>query len=184
VVVDPDGFGRTGRPGKLGVLRVADPSTGTLLPADRWKLEGLLVNNDLVGANRVQVAGSHAYVTGSQGDVPAKIVVVDLADPAAPRQVAVLPFCATRGPNGLTVAGRVLFAAGGRTIEAVDVSTPDRPVKLASQQLPEVFPEGRDEAHDLVYRDGYLYVTAQNSHRFAVIKVHAKQILRLAVAGR
>jgi hypothetical protein len=107
-------------------------------------------------------------------------VVVDLSDPTRPVQVAVLRFSDTRGPNGLTVAGDVLFLAGGQTVEAIDVSEPTRPVKLAAYRCLEAFAAGRDSAHDLVYRDGYLYVTGQNDHSFCILRVDSEPIRNLA----
>jgi len=182
VVVDPDCFGRDGNPGKIGVWRVADPETHKLMASDRWALEGRVVSYDLVGANRVQVRGSHAYVAGSQHDKPSRTAVVDLTDPAHPSLTAVVPFSDVRGPNGLTVVGNALFSAGGQTIEAIDISVPHHPIKIAAEKLLDVFPEGRDDAHDLVFRQGYLYVTAQNSNRFAILKVNSPRILELAAA--
>jgi len=180
VVVDPDYFGRDGNPGKIGVWRVADGETHALMPCDRWVLEGRVTSRDLVGANRVQVRGNYAYVAGSQYEKPSRTAVVDLTDPTRLRLAATLPFSDVRGPNGLTVAGNVMFAAGGQTIEAIDIRDPDHPIKLAAERLLDVFPVGRDDAHDLVYRQGYLYVTAQNSNRFAILKIHSSRILELA----
>ena len=37
-----------------------------------------------------------------------------------------------------------------------------------------------DNGHDLMYRDGYLYVTAQNDNRFGVLRVADKKVLELA----
>lgn len=180
VVVDPAGFGSRGLPGKVGVYRVADADTGELMPVEAWKLVGVLENDDLVGANRVQVAGDHAFIAGSRKDRPANAVVVDLSDPSRPAQVAALPFSDTRGPNGLTLAGNVLFLAGGQTVEAIDVSKPERPVKLASYQCLEAFAAGRDSAHDLVYRAGYLYVTGQNDNSLCILRVTRPRIRDLA----
>jgi len=180
VVVDPAGFGRRGLPGKLGVYRVADPTTHELSPVETWELVGVLENNDLVGANRVQVAGNHAFIGGSRGDQPSNVVIADISNPTRPAQVAVLRFSDTRGPNGLTLAGNVLFPAGGQTVEAIDVSNPANPVKLASYKCLEAFAAGRDSAHDLVYRDGYLYVTGQNDNSFCILRVNDQRIRDLA----
>ena len=140
VVVDPDYFGRDGNPGKIGVWRVADPETHVLMASDDWALEGRVISHDLVGANRVQVRGSHAYVAGSQYAKPSRTAVVDLADPAHPSLAAVLPFSDIRGPNGLTVVGNALFSAGGQTIEAIDISDPHHPIKVAAEKFFDVFP--------------------------------------------
>ncbi len=91
------------------------------------------------------------------------------------------------GPNGLTVVGQVVFLAGGQSVEAIDVSRPEKPVKLASQrfatELKNANPRyagGGDSGHDLVYRDGYLYVTGQNDHCLLILRVESKQIRDLA----
>ena len=73
-----------------------------------------------------------------------------------------------------------LFAAGGRTIEAIDISIPANPKPLASLHSLQIFPAGRDDAHDLVYRNRHLYLTAQNSHAFAIVKINRPRILELA----
>ena len=180
IVVDPAGFGRRDLPGKVGIYHVARHVTCELIPVTDWEQVGVLANDDLVGANRVQVAGIYAFVAASQTDKPGKVVVVDISDPARPAQVAALPFSDARGPNGLTIAGSVLFLAGGQTVEAVEITQPTRPVKLASYKCLQAFPAGRDSAHDLVYRDGYLYITGQNDNCFCILRVNSPRIRELA----
>jgi len=180
VVVDPAGFGRRNLPGKVGIYRVAHPVTCELIPAMDWEQVGVLANYDLVGANRVQVAGTYAFVAGSRSDKSPKFVVVDISDPARPAQAAALSFSDSRGPNGLTIAGSVLFLAGGQTIEAVDITNPTKPVKLAVYKCLQAFPSGRDSAHDLVYRAGYLYVTGQNDNCLCILRTNDNRILELA----
>lgn len=108
------------------------------------------------------------------------VVVVDVQDPASPRLCGAVPFPDARGPNGLELSGKVVFAAGGQTVQAVDVSNPERPRELANLRLPEVFTGGADDAHDLAYRDGHLYVTAQTTHAVVMLRVASDQIRRLA----
>lgn len=189
VVPDPQGFGRRQRPGKLALLQVFDEETEELLPAEDWKLTGVLASDELAGANRVQVSGAYAFVGASTAGMGGGLIVVDLADPASPQQAAWLPFAPDDhwGPNGLTVAGHVVFLAGGQSVEAVDVSRPQQPVKLGSQRFPEILqniaprnPGGGDSAHDLVYRAPCLYVTGQNDYSLIVLRVDCKQIRQLA----
>jgi hypothetical protein len=97
--------------------------------------------------------------------------VVDLTDPTQPRLCGSLEFPDERGPNGLAVAGSVLFAAGGRTVQAIDISNPQAPCELARFSSVDAFPGGADDAHDLVYDDGHLFVTAQTSHSLVVLRV-------------
>ena len=183
VVVDPAGFGRQGLPGKVGVYRVADPATHALMPVEAWELVGVLENDDLTGANRVQVSRDHAFVAGSRSDKPSNFVVIDLSDPSHPAQVASLRFSDVRGPNGLTISGRMALLAGGQTVEAIDVTVPAKPVKLASYRCLEAFANGRDSAHDLVYRGGYLYVTGQNDHSLLILRVDDQRVRELAETG-
>jgi len=189
VVADPGQFDRTKQPGKLAVIRVFDDERN-LLPANEWTLSGVAVSKDLAGANRVQVSGSHAFVGASTRTQGGKLVVIDLKDVTAPQQIASLPFAPDDGwgPNGLTVAGDVVFLAGGQSVEAIDVSNPRHPVLLARQrflmQLPNANPRyrgGGDSGHDLVYRAGYLFVTGQNDHCLLVLRVEMKRIHELAL---
>ena len=134
----------------------------------------------MTGANRLKVAGKFAFVGGARGGKSAHFTVVDLSDPHQPRQVAALPFSDGYGPNGLAVAGNVVFLAGGQTVEAIDVSNPLRPVKLAAQRMADALPERTKNAHDLVYRDGLLYVTGQGDHCLVILRIEDAQVRRLA----
>ncbi|MDP1592579.1 MAG: hypothetical protein Q8M07_32750 [Prosthecobacter sp.] len=178
VVVSPEGFGRNSKPGKLAVYRIADPHTHKALPADQWTLVGKLENPRLAGANRVMTHGSFAYVGSSLTPNPSRtddlrpnMSVIDLTDPSQPRLRGSVDFPDLQGPNGLEVAGNIVFAAGGQTVQAIDVSNPVAPRELARFTSAEVFPGGQDDAHDLVYHDGHLFVTAQNAHALVVLKV-------------
>lgn len=180
VAVSPEGFGSKGQPGRLGVYRVADPRTQQALPADQWTLVGRLEHPRLSGANRVRTQGPFAYVAssiaGGQGSRPdglyANVSVIDLSDPTAPRLRGSLAFADPRdGPNGLEAVGDVVFAAGGQAVQAIDMADPDAPRELARFTSAEAFPGGKDDAHDLVYHDGHLFVTAQNSHSLVILKV-------------
>ena len=57
-----------------------------------------------------------------------------LAGAAKSRCSIAVPGC--RGPNGLTVAGNVVFCAGGQTVAAYDIRDPKHPPVLASQSFP------------------------------------------------
>ena len=185
VIVDPNQFGRDGNPGQLAVFRVFDES-GELANANDWSLVGSIATTELTGANRVEVSESYAFVGGSlnkdvSNGVPgARGVVVDLSDPTQPRQAAAVSFSDVRGPNGLAIGGKVWFLAGGQTIEAYDITDPEAPRQLAVFRSPEAFPTADDNAHDLVYRDGYLYVSSQGDNGFVILKVEDPEILDLA----
>lgn len=180
-------MGRENRAGKIAVHRIAAGPNAGALPVDQWQLVQLLESADLAGANRVQVHGQYAYVGCSIApDAPhlrhGRGVVVDVADPARARQVASVEFAGQRGPNGLTLAGKIWFLAGGQTVEAIDISDPTAPRKLVTFRLAGALPTPNDNAHDLVYRDGYLYVTGQGDHRLVILQVHDPDVLRLAAA--
>jgi len=183
VIVSPENFGRTGLPGKLGVYQVTDPTTGRVVPAKQWTLVGQIEDNRLAGANRVMTRGSFAYVgsslspmVGRTDDLRPRVSIIDLSDPTKPRIRGSVGFPdpQVQGPNGLEVAGTVVFAAGGQTVQAIDVSNPDAPREFARLTAPAAFPGALDDAHDLVYHDGHLFVTAQNSHSLVVLKVSAE----------
>ncbi len=185
VIVDPNGF----KPpvGKIGVLKVMDD--GVVMPLEDWKLVGMVEDQALIGANRVQVKGTFAFIGGSltveasakAGPDFNRMAVVDLADPGNPAVVASLPFGDIRGPNGLTIAGDVVFCAGGQTVTAYDISQPTKPVLLGTQSFPVYKKRERtDNYHDLIYRDGYLYISAQTDYGFLILKVNDKRIRDLA----
>jgi hypothetical protein len=190
VIVDPVGFAPP--EGHLGLFKVMEE--GVVLPFDEWKLVGKVVGEELIGANRVQVTGDYAIVGGSysikgrekaeeeKGEaVTANMTVVDISEVSDPKIVANLAFPDGRGPNGLTIAGDVVFCAGGQTVAAYDISDPAQPVALASQSFP-IYKEAdkTDNYHDLIYRDGYLYVSAQTDNGFLILKVNDERIRELA----
>ena len=82
------------------------------------------------------------------------------------------------------------FLAGGETIEAVDITDPLHPITLGSQKLPasninpdSSYAKGKrktDNAHDLIYRDGRLYVSCQSDDSFMILKIKDERILSLA----
>jgi hypothetical protein len=178
VIVSPEGFGSGGKPGRLGVYRVADAKTRKVLPPEQWTLVSRLEHPRLAGANRVRTRGTLAFIgcslsvnTNRADDLRSNVSVIDLADPSRPRLLGSVDFPDPRGPNGLEVAGALVFAAGGQTVQAVDVSEPARPRDLARLTSSAAFPGGEDDGHDLVYADGHLFVTAQTSHSLVVIRL-------------
>ena len=194
VIVSPNKFGRSPM-GELAVFKVFDGDSERLLPPEKWKLEGLVKAKELRGANRVQVSGSFVFTGGSFSPtvkkegrgIYANLGVVDISDPRRPRVVASQPFAdtrKTRGPNGLTISGEVVFLAGGETVDAVDISDPHQPSRLGSQKLPTSnikthVSRRTDNAHDLVYRDGYLYVSCQSDNSLMILRITDRQVLHL-----
>lgn len=188
VIVDPNGFAPP--VGKLGLIRAM--KNGKVLPLDKWKLIGRTEGKELIGANRVQVKDDFAFVAGSYtlgmqkeaGVDFSHMAVVDVSEPSKPIIVAECPFRDDRGPNGLTIAGNIVFCAGGQTVAAYDISNPIKPKALANQSFP-VYKEfiRTDNYHDLIYRDGYLYVSAQSDDGLLILKVQDRNIRKLADEG-
>ena len=187
VVVDGANFGRDSRPGKLAVYRVADPTTHAPLAPDRWDAPAVITDLRLAGANRVRTSGRFAYVASSLAvesprhtGLQNNLTVVDLSDPVKPRLRGSVAFSEGRGPNGMEISGRVVFVAGGQSVQAIDVSNPDAPRELAFVTALAAFPGSGDDGHDLVYADGHLFVTAQNSHALVILRVEGKELLDAA----
>lgn len=188
-VVDPAGFGRRETPGQIGVYQVFDAETKAALPADRWRLLGRAASSQLVGGNRIRTIGKFAFVAASISPQATNrerkrpgLAIVDFTNMADAQVAAWVAFADDRGPNGIEVAGNVVFLSGGQTVAAVDVSDPRRPELLASLRAVELFrgDPGNDDGHDLVYRNGYLYLTGQTSHSFGVVQVVDDRIRKLA----
>ena len=178
VIVSPEGFGSKGKPGKLGVYRVADPETHKVLPAEQWSLVGKLEHPRLADANRVMTRGKFAYVgsslsqnTDRTDDLRSNVSVIEMSDPSQPRLRGSVDFPDARGPNGLEISGTMVFAAGGQTVQALDIANPGAPCEMGRLTAPTAFPGAADDAHDLVYADGHLFVTAQTSHSLVVVRV-------------
>lgn len=193
VVVSPQGFGRKpGQPGVVAVYRIARAVAGAaeaaalghrsglprVLPPEEWTLVAKFEHLNLTGANRVRTRGRSAYIGSSLTDTADRsggrtptVAIIDLADPARPQLRGVVPFPDHRGPNGLEVAGTLVFAAGGKTVQVIDVADPFQPREVAVFSSAEVMPGGADDGHDLVYHAGHLFVTAQTSHSLVVLRL-------------
>lgn len=176
------------------LYRITDPKTGDLLPSAQWTQEGsapskndLRLDWALHGANRVVVWDRWAAVGAY---VPDRIGIFEIPTPGKLTQIANLPTCDIDA-TGMAISGDILFVSGGECVEAIDVSDPVNPVSVAQYRGGNLFPtrgkksaEGRnryDNGHDLVYRDGFLYVTAQNDDRLGIIQVMDPRILKKAV---
>ena len=177
-------------PHSVFIYRIALPGANKPLPAAEWTLTGRVSNidneGDLQGANRVVAwGGRYAGVGAFQPD---RVGVIDVSDPARPRQLANMPVCDIDA-TGMAIYGSLLLVSGGECVEAIDVSTPWRPVSVAQYRGGALFPTralrlGKtpryDNGHDLVYRDGYIHVTAQNDNRLGILKVLDPKIRKLA----
>jgi hypothetical protein len=186
VVASPEGFGRetSAARGKLGVFRVIDPVTQSLLPIADWERVAQFEHPRLAGANRLCARGSMVYVASSladngdrSDDLRSNVAVIDLSEPGQPFLRGSLDFPDQRGPNGLEIVGSVLFAAGGRTVQAIDVSDANQPWEWGRVTDLQAFPAGGDDGHELVYHQGRLLVTAQRSRAVVMIELDEKSRL-------
>ena len=143
-----------------------------LLPCAEWAVEGAIEGEDLNGANRVVIDGDYAYVAANKAG---RVGVIDIRNPGALVQVANVKM-KSGTPCGMTLSEKVLYVGTGRLVEALDVSDPIHPVSLGYCN---VFPqEPRDnqnnrpgDAHDLVVKDGYVFVTGQNDSSLGIVKI-------------
>lgn len=164
---------------------------GELLPVDDWEIEGALPaltdtgTTQIGGANRVDASGHLAFLGAFHPD---RVAVADLSDPMQPKLLANLPVCDIDA-TGLAVVGQAVFAAGGICAEAIDASDPNNLVSIAQYRGGELFSVRAlqfgdgvryDNGHDLIYRDGYLYVSAQNDNAFGVLRVNDERVRELA----
>ncbi len=176
------------------VFGVADPVTHELLPVSEWTVEGVIRNegklaDNLSGANRVVVAEISAGRFACVGAfVCSRVGIIDLGNLTRLRQVANMPVADIHA-TGMAVKGQALFVAGGECVEVIDISDPAMPVSIAQYRGGDLFRTRRlmfkgryaryDNGHDLVYRDGYIYVTAQNDHSLGVLKVEDPRVMAL-----
>jgi len=185
IVVNADHYGPT----NVLVYRVADLETHELLPVKQWVIESSVtdtkkLSENLGGANRVAVTGSYAGVGAFVRDW---VGIIDLSNLKKIKRISNLP-AADIDATGMTAVGQILFVAGGEAVEAIDISDPKMPVSIAQYRAGKLFPTRRlmqrktprfDNAHDLVYRDGYIFVTAQNDNQFGILKVNHPRVLEL-----
>jgi len=179
------------QPSNVFVYKIAQTESSELLPVGEWTLSGKVPNGanseDLQGANRVVAwGGRYAGVGAFQPD---RVGVIDVTDATKPRTVANMPVCDIDA-TGMAIYGSMLLVSGGECVEAIDVSDPSRPVSVAQYRGGRLFPtralfkDGKapryDNGHDLVYRAGYIYVTAQNDNSLGILKVTDPKIRELA----
>jgi hypothetical protein len=177
VVVSSQGF--KGAPGRLAIYEVFDEK-GKLLPNKKWSLVGMIGDPMLAGANRIMIQEEHALVASSLSEntarddtLRANVSMINLKDPSNPYITGSIDFPDKRGPNGLELIGNRAYAAGGQTVQCIDVSNPNKLHQIAVLHSPDSFLTiGKtDDAHDLVLVNEYLYVTSQYSNSLVIIRV-------------
>jgi len=156
-------------PVHFGVYEVSRDGE-TVLPVEDWRCVGAVADDRLAGANRVVVNGRYAYVACHYADM---VGVIDLDDAAAPKLVAAMGTTGVE-PDGLALQDGVLFVGAGKTVEAIDVSDPTAPRRIAHYAggpwftKPEAGHAGN--AHDLVVQGSLVYVTAQRDGAVGILR--------------
>ncbi len=107
----------------VDTLADREPRNNRLRRALTWNPDGLLR-----GARHITLAGSVAYVAADAG-----LVVVDLADPLAPRVAARVPL---PGLRATALQFRYLFATTARGLEVLDATDLHQPVPVPGALLP------------------------------------------------
>ena len=180
------------KPSSVFIYRIAESGASKPLPVAKWTIVGRVSNSDnqgdLQGANRVVTWGGRYAGVGAFE--PDRVGIIDVSNPTRPRQLANMPVCDIDA-TGMAIYGSMLLVSGGECAEAIDVTDPSRPVSVAQYRGGRLFPTRRydqhvsgtphyDNGHDLVYRDGYIYVTAQNDNSLGILKVTDPRIRKLA----
>jgi len=168
-------------PGKGGSLAIIDVSDVT-----KPKLLSSLVGfGGLEDAETVLPMGD-VLLLGTRD-----FLAVDVSDPTHPK---VVKHISDRPRidriNGMALRGNHVFTANkSGYVTVFEVSDPANLVSIAQYRGGTLFPTRRlildgipryDNAHDLVYRDGYLYVTAQNDSQFGILRINDRRALELA----
>jgi len=100
-----------------------EPRNNFFARAVTWNPDGLLD-----GARHAVFAGHVLYVSTPRG-----VIVVDLDDPRAPRELAAIPL---RDPRAVQVQFRYLFVLDAEGLQVVDVTHPDRPSVVEGARVP------------------------------------------------
>ncbi|MFL6229868.1 MAG: multiheme c-type cytochrome [Pyrinomonadaceae bacterium] len=159
-----------------GYLYVADREEGLILVSAATLLDGDPLNNYLQraltwnpdgvlsGANNIQIAGTHAYVTTERA-----LVVIDINDPLKPSVVRQIPL---REPRAVAIQFRYCFVADADGLQVVDVTKPEeaRLVEGATVRL--------NHARDVYVARTYAYV-ADGADGVAIIDVTKPEQPRL-----
>jgi hypothetical protein len=151
-----------------GYLYVADRHEGLILVGAATLLDGDPLNNYLKraltwnpngvldGANNIQIAGTHAYITTDKS-----LVIVNIDDPLNPKVVKEF---ALRHPHAVAIQFRYAFVVDEEGFKVIDVTTP------ADAHLVEGAEVRLSHAHDVYVARTYAYV-ANGEDGIAIINV-------------
>jgi hypothetical protein len=135
-------------------IKAKSPGVGTLLdgnPANNFLQRALAFNPDgmLTGARRIAIAGKYAYLLTDRN-----LVVIDLANPLAPKVTAVIGQPLLDDPRGIAVQFRYAFVVdrfGLKVLDVTDLAHP-KPIERANIAL--------DDARNIYVARTYAYVAA------------------------
>lgn len=135
-------------------LKSKSPGVGTLLdgnPANNFLRRALAFNpgGALTGAHRIVIAGNYAYVLTDKA-----LVVVDLANPLAPRITATLGAPALNGPRGIAVQFRYALLVDRTGLQVLDVTDLAHPRIVPGARVP------FEDARNVYVARTYAYVSA------------------------
>jgi hypothetical protein len=159
-----------------GYLYVADKHEGLVLVGAATLLDGDPLNNYLKraltwnpdgaldGANNIQIAGTHAYITTDKS-----LVIVNIDDPLRPK--AVKQF-ALHHPHAVAIQFRYAFVVDKEGFKVIDVTTP------AEARIVEGAEVKLSHAHDVYVARTYAYV-ANGKDGVAIINVERPEQPRL-----
>jgi hypothetical protein len=160
IVGDPDLKGRN--PG-VGTLLDGNPANNFLKRAATFNPNGALI-----GARRITIAGTYAYVLCDRG-----LVVVDLDNPLQPKITAEIgaPFLAD--PRGLAIQFRYAFVVDREGLKVLDVTDLAQPKPVQASLVP------LQDARNIYVARTYAYV-AGGKQGLAIVDVEHPEQPRLA----
>jgi hypothetical protein len=125
----------------VDTLQDGDPTNNFFKRAATWNDGGILT-----GARHITLGGARAYVATND-----KVVFLDLNDPLAPKVLGTIPF---KGPRATALQFRYLFVTDDDGFHVVDVTYPDRPVRVKNASVPLLDPHGIYVARTYAYVAG------------------------------
>ncbi|HEV7905289.1 MAG TPA: hypothetical protein VGO96_15715 [Pyrinomonadaceae bacterium] len=151
-----------------GYIYVADREEGLVLVGAATLLDGDPLNNYLKraltwnpngvldGANNIQIAGTHAYITTDKS-----LVIVNIDDPLQPKVAKAIPL---HHPHAVAIQFRYAFVVDEEGLKVVDVTKPDEAHLLEGAEV------RLAHAHDVYVARTYAYV-ANGADGVAIINV-------------
>jgi hypothetical protein len=136
-------------------LKEKSPGVLTLLdgnPANNFLKKALSFNPNgaLDGARRITIAGTYAYILCDRG-----LVVVDIANPLAPKITAEIGAPALIDPRGIAVQFRYAFVVDQQGLKVLNVTDLSKPVLVAGALAP------LDDARNVYVARTYAYVAGR-----------------------